>query len=88
MTFAAIYSILGWVLPLVKVGVSALTKSNLPQNIIDDLQAAADSIEKVIAIDEPTRAQVYALDIDPAAWGTVGKLPPGSTTGLPPVAGS
>lgn len=70
MTFATIYAILGWVLPLVKVGVGALSKSTLPQSVIDDLQAAADSIEKVINIDEPTRVQVMALDIDPAAWGS------------------
>lgn len=79
MTFAAIYAILKWVLPLVKVGVATVSKSNLPQNILDDLQAAADSIEKVVNIDEPTRVQVMALDIDPAAWGKASAPPAPST---------
>lgn len=70
MNLQTVLAILGWVLPLVKTAASAVSKSNLPQNILDDIQAAADSIEKVVNIDEPTRTQVMALDIDPTAWGT------------------
>lgn len=72
MSLQTVLAILGWVLPLVKVAASAVSKSSLPQNVIDDIQAAANAIEKVVTIDEPTRAQVMALDIDPAAWGAAG----------------
>jgi len=33
------------------------------------LQGAVSGLQKVAGISEPTRAQVLALDIDPAAWG-------------------
>jgi hypothetical protein len=70
MTFAALFAILQWVLPLAKAGFAVATKSKLPQEIIDALAAAVAGLEKVAGITEPTRAQVLALDIDPNAWGT------------------
>jgi hypothetical protein len=82
VTLAAIIALLKWTLPLVKAGVAAVTKSDLPQEIIDALQGAANAIEKVASIDLPTRAQVLALDIDPAAWGPDPRTPapnPGPT---------
>ena len=69
MSIEVILGILQWVLPIAKAGLSAFTKANLPQELIDALQAAVDGLETVSAIDEPTRAQVLALDIDPNAWG-------------------
>ena len=69
MTFEAVLAILGWVLPLAKAAASSLSKSGVAQNVIDDIEAAAAAIEKVVNIDEPTRAEVLDLDIDPAAWG-------------------
>ncbi len=69
MTLTALIALLNWTLPLIKGSVSALSKSNVPQEIIDMFQGAANAIEKVVNIDLPTRAQVLALDIDPNAWG-------------------
>lgn len=69
MTVGMVLGILQWVLPLLKAGVTAFTKANLPQELIDAASAAVTQIQKVIDIGEPTRAQVLALDIDSNAWG-------------------
>jgi hypothetical protein len=69
MTVATLFLILEWVLPLLKVGLAAFIKSDLPAEIIDAAESAIVAIEKILAVQEPTRAQVLALDIDPAAWG-------------------
>jgi hypothetical protein len=66
---AVIFAILEWVLPLLKVASSAFTKSQLPQEIIDAANSAILAIEKILTVQEPTRAQIMALDIDPNAWG-------------------
>ena len=71
MTIAVLFSILEWVLPLLKVGLAAFTKSQLPQEIIDAANNAIASIEKILTVTEPTRAQILALEIDPNAWGPV-----------------
>jgi len=76
MTASALFAILTWVLPLLKAGLDAFTKSKLPQEIIDAANNAIIAIEKILTVSEPTRAQVLALEIDPNAWGTV----PGSST--------
>ena len=86
MTLATILAILQWTLPLAKAALAAVTKANAPQELIDALQGAVNGLQAVSAITEPTRAQVLALDIDPAAWGPAPK--PVDTTGRPPVVGA
>lgn len=71
MTLGVILGILQWVLPLLKAGVGAFTKSNLPQELIDAGTAAIASLQKFITIAEPSRAQVLSLDISQDAWGPV-----------------
>jgi hypothetical protein len=87
VSLAALIALLNWTLPLIKGGVAAVTKANLPQEIIDALQGAANAVEKVINIDLPTRQQVMALDIDPAAWAPPPPAPaaPPTVTGPAPV---
>jgi len=69
VTIATLFVILEWVLPLLKAGLSAFTKSKLPQEIIDAATSAVQAIEKILAVQEPTRSQILALDIDLNAWG-------------------
>lgn len=75
MTLATVLAILQWTLPLAKAALAAATKSNVPQELIDALQGAVNGLQAVSTISEPTRAQVMALDIDPAAWGPASAAP-------------
>lgn len=69
MALGVILGILQWVLPLLKAGVSAFTKSGLPQELITAGEAAIASLQKFITIAEPSRAEVLSLDINQDAWG-------------------